>query len=61
MSSFRKNVETNGYSKNTVEIIMAGWKINTKIKYNVYLKQWEFVCKNGNISSSITLKQGLNF
>ena len=39
MSSFRKNVETNGYSKNTVEIIMAGWKINIEIKYNVCLKQ----------------------
>ena len=40
---------------------MAGWKINTKIKYNVYLKQWEFFCKKGHISSSITLNQGLNF
>ena len=56
-----KNIETNGYSKNTTEIIMASWKNNTKNKYIVYLKQWEIFCKNENINTSITLKQSLDF
>ena len=61
MPRFRKNIETNGYSKDTTEIIMASWKNNTKNKYNVYLKQWKIFCKNENINTSITLKQGLDF
>ena len=50
----RKNIETNVYSKETAKIMTANWKDNTK--YNVYLKQWDFFCKNENINTSITLK-----
>lgn len=46
----RKNIETNVYSKETAKIMTANWKDNTKIKYNVYLKQWDFFCKNENIT-----------
>ena len=56
MFRFRKNIETNGYSEETTEIIVGSWKNNTKSKYNVYLKQWEIFCKNENINTSITLK-----
>ena len=52
----RKNIETNVYYKETAKIMTANWKDNTKIKYNVYLKQWDFFCKNENINTSITLK-----
>ena len=45
ISSFKKNIGTNGYSKETTEIIMDSWKNNTKNKYNSYLKQWEYFVK----------------
>ena len=56
-----KNLETDGYSKDTTEIIMASSKNNTQNKHNAYLKQWEIFCKNENINTSITLKQSLDF
>ena len=41
--------------------INGSWKINTKSKCKTYVKQWILFFKNEKISTSISLKHGLDF
>ena len=51
-----------GYTQDTVDLIMLSFRTSTKAQYTVYLKKWAFFCIRNKVSiMEATVQQGCQF
>lgn len=49
MPSVRAKYRREGMSKPVIDMLLNGWRKNTKKQYQVYFKKWELFCEKNNV------------